>query len=208
MRIAAPIIYQVVTLSCRNIFHLDGSGLCSNVLGIVSFPAALTELPVHSGHGVTGYSDATVVTNKELCRSITCHPTQRAADSLVLAGECSVSPLPSIAIRQQFHFALLEDCSFFSHLVLRCVRGEDGLLRGVAASNGAEPRPVSEVQRGTRPIIRSSMQQELQDSSAGAPGASFPKLETLWAEIASRSYVSPFVKEGYCEHSEDPEPAL
>jgi hypothetical protein len=35
MRIAALVIYQVVTLSGRNIFQLDGSGLCSKVLGIL-----------------------------------------------------------------------------------------------------------------------------------------------------------------------------
>jgi len=187
MRIAALVIYQVVTLSGRNIFQLDVSGLCSKVLGILNFPAPLAELPVHSGHHVTGCGDATLVTNKELCRSINCQPTQRPADSLVVAGECSVCGQPSIAIRQQFHFALLEDCSFFSHLVLRCVRGEDASLLGVAGPNEAKPRPVSDVQRGARPIIRSCVLQELQDPSAGAPGASFPKPETLWAEVASRS---------------------
>jgi hypothetical protein len=187
MRIAALVIYQVVTLSGKNIFQLDCSGLCSKVLGILNFPTPLTELPVHSGHRITGGSEATVVTNEELCRSISCQSTQRPANSLVAAGECSVSRRPSIAIHQQFHFALLENCSFFSHLVLRCLRGEDGSLCGVAAPKGAKPRPVSEVRRGTRPIVRSCLQQELQDRSAGALGASFPKLETLWVEVASRS---------------------
>jgi hypothetical protein len=71
--------------------------------------------------------------------------------------------------------------------VLRSLRGEDSSLCGVAAPKGSKPRPVSEVQRGTRPIVRSCVQRELQDPSASAPGASFPKLETLWAEVASRS---------------------
>jgi hypothetical protein len=59
MRIAALVIYQVVTLSGRNIFQLHVSGLCSKVLGILNFPAPLAELPVHSGHHVTGCGDAT-----------------------------------------------------------------------------------------------------------------------------------------------------
>jgi hypothetical protein len=74
MRIAALVIYQVVTLSGRNIFQLDGSGLCSKVLGILNFPAPLAELPVHSGHHVTGCGDATVVTTKSFAGRLTVSP--------------------------------------------------------------------------------------------------------------------------------------
>jgi hypothetical protein len=184
MRIAALVIYQAVTSSGRNISRLDGPGLCSKVLGTLNGPSPLTALSVHPEQRVTSCGDAAVVTDEELCRWVNCQP---AEGSLLVAGDCCVSRRPNIAIRQQFHFALLEDCSFFAHLVLRCVRGEDGSLYGVAAPNGAKPRPASEVQRAARSIIRSCVQQELQNRSAGALGASLSELETLWTEVASRS---------------------
>lgn len=184
MRIAALVIYQVVTSSRGNISCVGGTGLCSKVLGVLNFPAPLTALPLPPEQRVTSCGDAAVVTHEEICRWFNCQPP---AGSILVAGDCSVSRQPSIAIRQQFHFALLEDCSFFAHLVLRCVRGEDGSLYGVAAPKGAKPRPVSEVQRAAQSIICSCVQQELENPPTGAPEASFLKLETLWVEIASRS---------------------
>jgi hypothetical protein len=185
MRIAALVIYQMVTLSGRNISRLDGPGLCSKVSGILNFPAPLTEFPVHSGHRAIGCGDTTVVTQEELCRWVNRQPTQRLAGSVVVAGDCSVSR-PSIAIRQQFYFALLEDCSFFSHLVLRCVRGEDGPLHGVAVPSGARPRPDSGIEFGTRRVTHLCAQPELQNLSAGSSETYLPESERLWAELASR----------------------
>lgn len=185
MRIVALVIYHMVTLSGRNISRLGSPGLCSKVSGILNFPAPLTEFPVHSGHRAIGCGDATVVTQEELCRWVNRQPTQRPAVSLVVAGDCSVSR-PSIAIRQQFYFALLEDCSFFSHLVLRCVRGEDCSLHGVAAPSGAKPRPDSGIELGTRRVTHLCAQPELQNLPAGSIETSLPESERLWAELASR----------------------
>jgi hypothetical protein len=186
MRIAAFVIYHVVTLSGRNIFRLDGSGLCSKVLGILNFPAPLTELPVHPKHRVTGRGETMVVTDEELCRWVNCPPSQ-PADSLVMAGDCSASLQPSTAIREQFLCAVLEDCSFFAHLVLRCVRGEDGSAPGVAVPRGVIPRSNSRIGPGTQRVTRLSADRELQNLPAGTTGTSFPELETLWTEVACRS---------------------
>jgi hypothetical protein len=185
MRIAALVIYQMVTMSGRNIFRLDGPGLCSKVSGILNFPAPLTELPVHSGHRAIRCGDTTVVTREELCWWVNRRPTQRPAGSLVAAGDCSVSQ-PDIAIRQQFYFALLEDCSFFSHMVLRCVRGEDGSRHGVAVPSGAKPRPDCGIELGTRRVTQLYTQPELQNLPAGSSETSLPESERLWAELASR----------------------
>src|ERR1700730_9626786 len=111
MRIAALVIYHAVTLSGRNIFRLDGSGLCSKVLGILNFTAPLTELPVHPKHRVTGRGETAVVTDEEPCRWVNGPPSQ-PADSSVVAGDGSASLQPSTAIREQFLCALLEGCSF------------------------------------------------------------------------------------------------
>lgn len=187
MRIAALIIYQVVTLSGRNISRLDGSDLCSKVLGTLNFPAPLKALPVPLDHRVAGCGEITVVTGEEPCRWINCQPSLRpVVDSLALSGDCSASRRPSSAIREQFLFTLLEDCSFFAHLVLRCVRGGDGSAHCVAPPSGVKPRPFSGIQRKVQPVARSYEQRELQNLPTGAAAALFPELETLWAEVASR----------------------
>jgi hypothetical protein len=185
MRIAALVIYQMVTVSGRNIFRLDGSGLCSKVSGILNFPSPLTELPVHSGHRAIICGDATVVTQEELCRWVNRLPTQCPAGSLVVAGDRTVSR-PGIAIRQQFCFAVLEHCRFFSHLVLRCVRGGDGSLYGMAAPSGAKPRPDSGIKLGTRRVTHACVHPELQNLPAGSTETSLPESEILWVELASR----------------------
>ncbi len=187
IRIAALVIYQVVTLSGRNFSRLDGPGLCSKVLGILNFPAPLTELPVHSGHGVTGCGDATVVTHEKLCQWNSCQPCQPPTSSLLVADDCGTSQRPRTAIRQQFLSALLEDCSYFAHLVLRCVRGGDGSLHDVAAPCGVELLPDSGTKLRIRRATHLYAKQELQNLSAVATGTSFPELETLWTEVASRS---------------------
>jgi hypothetical protein len=186
MGIAALVIYQAVTLCGRNISRLDGPGLCSKVLGILNFPVPLTELPVHSGHRVTGCDDATVVTHEELCQWDCHQPCQPPRDSLV-AGDCGDSRRPRAAIRQQFLSALLEDCSYFAHLVLRCVRGGDGSLHDVTARSGVKPRTESGTELGTRRVAHVCAQRELQNLPAVATETSFPELETLWTEVASRS---------------------
>ena len=186
MRIAALVIYHVVTLSGRNIFRLDGSGLCSKVLGILNFPAPLTELPVHPKHRVAGRGETTVVTGEELCRWVNGPPSQ-PADSLVVAGDCSASLQPCTAIREQFLCAVLEDCSFFAHLVLRCVRGGDGSAPGVAVPRGVMPRSNSRTRPGTQRVTRLSPERELQNLPPGTTETSFPELETLWTDVACRS---------------------
>ena len=195
MRMAALVIYQVVTLFGGNISGVDGPGLCSKVLGLLNCPGPLTSVPVHPEHRVTSCGETAVVTGEELCRWVNCQPCLRPTDSLVLAGDCSVLRRPTATIRQQFLFALLEDCSFFAHLVLRCVRGGDGSPHSMAAPRGVKPRPVSGIQRRTQPVTRPYAQPELQNPSAGARDTSFPELETLWAEVASR-HVRTSVSEG------------
>lgn len=185
MRIGAFFIYQVVTFSRRNISRVDGPGLCSKVLGLLNCPAPSTAVPVHPEQR-TGCGETTVVTGEEFCRWVNCQPCLRPADSLVVAGDCSSSRRPSNAIREQFLFAVLEDSSFFAHLVLRCVRGADGSASGVAVPRGVMPQPQSRIGPGTGLVTHLYAQRELQNLPAGATETSFPELETLWMEVACR----------------------
>lgn len=178
-------IYQVVTLSRRNISGSSCPDLCSKVLGILNCPAPLTAVPVHPEHHVTGCSETTVVTGEEFCRWVDCQSSLCPEESVVVASDGSVFQWPDTTVRRQFLFALLEDCSFFAHLVLRCVRGGRS-PHGVVAPRRVKPRSVSAIQRGTQPVTCSYAQRELQNLPAGATETSFPELETLWTEVACR----------------------
>lgn len=186
MRIATLVIYQAVTLYGRNISRIDGSGLCSKVSGILNFPAPLTESPVHLKHRATSGGEATLVTSQELCRWFNGQHSVHPAESLVPAGASSVSQQPDAAIRQQFHLGLLEDCGFFAHLVLRCVRGGNGSLDEVATPCGIGQRLGSGVELGTRRITHICARRELKNLPAGSTETSFPESERLWVEMASR----------------------
>jgi hypothetical protein len=185
MRIAALVIYQVVTLSGGNISRVDDPGLCSKVLSILNCPAPLTAVPMHPEHRVTGCGETTVVTGEELCWWVNRQGSCGPEESLVRANDGSFPRLPKAAIRQQFLFTLLEDCSFFAHLVLRGVRAGDGSHLDVAAPR-AKSRPALEIQRRTQPASCSDPRREQQDLLPAARKMSFPELEILWAEVVCR----------------------
>ena len=195
MRIATLVIYQVVTLYGRNISRVEGSGLCSKVSGILNFPAPLTESPVHPKLRAISGGEAALVTSQELCRWFNGQHSIHSAESPVSAGALSVSQQPDAAIRQQFLLGLLEDCGFFAHLVLRCVRGGNGSLDDVAAPCAIGPRLDSGVELGTRRITHIYAQRELKSQPAGWTETSFPESERLWVEMASRQ-VCISVREG------------
>jgi hypothetical protein len=186
VRIAAFVIDQVVTLAGGNISRVNGSGLCSRVLGTLNCPTPLTALPVNPGQPITGGRESAVITSEEICRWVTCPPTPRPAGSLILADEGPVPQRPTATIRQQFLFALLEDCGFFAHLVLRCVRGGDGSLHSVKSPRTVKSRPAEGILRVTRPVTHTCAQRERQNLSAGTRETSLPELETLWADVARR----------------------
>lgn len=195
MRSAAFVIYQVVTSSQGNISCADGSGLCSKVSGVLNFPAPLAALPLSPEQRVTGGGEAALVTGEELCQRVNCQRSPGSEKSLILADEYSFPRLPNATIRQQFLLALLEDCSFFAHLVLRCVRAGDGPHLDVAAPLRARSRATLGMQRRTRPATYSNAQRELEDLPADPSETSFPELETLWAEMVSR-HVRVSIREG------------
>jgi hypothetical protein len=186
MRIAALIIYKVVTLSGRNISGCQGPGLCSKVLGILNCPSPVTALPVPPERRVAGCEESAAVRGEELGWWIHGQHSFHPAESLVLAGASGVARRPNAAIRQQFLFALLENCSSYAHLVLRCVRGGNGSLHDVAAPWGVKPRPDSGIELGTRRVTHLCAQPELQNLPAGSTETSIPESERLWAELASR----------------------
>jgi hypothetical protein len=93
--------------------------------------------------------------------------------------------LSNNANRQQFHVALLEDCSFFAHLVLRCVRA--GGNPSSCLLNRDSPQKKSNVAKvsQTQPRSSSNLLPRHQERTL-QPEASSSFLPTLWVEVGCR----------------------
>jgi hypothetical protein len=114
------------------------------------------------------------------------------------------------ANRQQFQVALLEDCSFFAHLVLRHVRAgghrSSCLLErdsppkklNVAKVSQTRPRSSSNILPRNLPVEERALQPEVPSSL----------LQTLWVEVGCR-HAQTLVSEKEChEYREGSKPAL
>lgn len=114
------------------------------------------------------------------------------------------------ANRQQFHVALLENCSFFAHLVLRHVRaGGDpsscSLDRdsprkklNLAKASKTPPQSSSNILARHKPAEERILQPEVSTSF----------LQTLWVEVGCRSAQTLVSEKERHEYREDSKPAL
>jgi hypothetical protein len=103
--------------------------------------------------------------------------------------------------RRQFHVALLEDCSFFAHLVLRHVRAggnRDSPRKkwNVAKVSQTPPRPSSDALPRQMPVEERALQ----------PASSF--LQTLWVEMGCRHVQTLVSEKERHEYRENSKPAL
>lgn len=110
-------------------------------------------------------------------------------ESGFLAFPSSDGPkLSNVASRQQFVRALLEDCSFFAHLVLRCVRAARGSPHSCAKQEFAKPgsnsRPTAAMQSKAQPISNSLAQRSRRNAPALEAEPLSP--QTLWVDMACR----------------------
>jgi hypothetical protein len=129
--------------------------------------------------------------NAHAPRSCMPKDAHRVADGVRVRNEAN---------RQQFHVALLEDCSFFAHLVLRHVRA--GSHRSSCLLEGDSPSKKLNVAKVSQTSPRSSSNIALQ---AEAPSS---LLQTLWVEVGCR-HAQTLVSEKEChEHREGSKPAL
>ncbi len=112
--------------------------------------------------------------------------------------------------RRQFHVALLENCSFFAHLVLRHVRaggnpsscflGRDSSRKklNVARVSQALARSSANTLPGQLPVEERSLQPEAPSSS----------LQTLWVEVGRRHAQTLVSEKERHEYRENSKPAL
>jgi hypothetical protein len=128
--------------------------------------------------------------------SLSCMPNdaQQVADDAQLRDDTN---------RRQFHVALLEDCSFFAHLVLRHVRagGNRNSPRkkwNVAKVSQALPQPSSDILPWQLPMEERALEPEVPSSS----------LPTLWVEMGCRHAQTLVSKKERHEYRENAKPAL
>jgi hypothetical protein len=105
--------------------------------------------------------------------------------------------------RWQFHVALLEDCSFFAHVVLRHVR---------AGGNRNSPRKKCNVAKVSQTLPRSSSdilpRQLPVEERALQPEAPLSSLQTLWVELGCRHAQTLVSEKERHEYRENAKPAL
>jgi hypothetical protein len=193
------VINYLATVIWRNIFPSQNATVCLNVQDLLRPHALLAALPPSLEHCSADSADAVVEMREGMrpsvsstsCRSI-------SPESAFLAFPSSEAKLSDVASRQQFLLALLEDCSFFAHLVLRCVRAAssspDGYTKQESAKPGSNSRLTAGMQSKTQPIS-ASLTYRSQQSSCGVEAQSLSPL-ALWVNVACRHVRLPGSPEG------------
>lgn len=114
------------------------------------------------------------------------------------------------ANREQFHVALLEDRSFFAHLVLRHVRARGNSSRCLL--DRASPRMKLNIAKVSQTAPRSSsniLPQHLpMEEHTLQPEAASPFLQTLWVEVGCRHAQTLVAEKERHEYRENSKPAV
>ena len=187
---ARLVIYHLVTLARRKTSGASGPALCSKVSASLLSPRFGTALRTDRVRRSGDCGEAAVFRHQEasalrLCAQPFVSPSK---PSLAVPGAGEVVRRGEPTHRQQFLCALLEQRSFFAHLVLRCVRAQGGSIprRAEVVACRARPRPVP----GRHPEARQSaatMAQLSEPAETAWPASSFPELEALWADVVGRN---------------------
>lgn len=182
-------INHLVTAIRGSFSRLQNPAVCSSVLDLLSPRASWVAMPAEAA-AVTREAMTVPAVSSTTCRSIAAEPTFLA---------CPSAPqLSNEASRQQFLLALLEDCSFFAHLVLRCVgaarTSSHSYVSQESAKTGLNSRSTTPRQRKAQPIPNALRQGSRQQPSVLEAGPSSP--QTLWIDVACRYVQSSRFPEG------------
>ena len=181
------VINYLVTVIWEDFSRVQSPAVCSRVLDLLRPRAPLAALPpslADSAEAATATREGmTVLAVSSTSRQGT------SQESAFLAFPGSHGPkLSNVASRQQFLLAVLEDCSFFAHLVLRCVRAAHCSPHSCAKQESAKPgsnsRPTAAMQSKAQPISNLLAQRSQQNSPALEVEPLSPR--TVWVDIACR----------------------
>jgi hypothetical protein len=114
------------------------------------------------------------------------------------------------ANRQQFHVALLEDCSFFARLVLRHVRAGENRSRYLLDrhSPGKKKNVVEVSQTFLRPSSSMLSRPLLTEERSLQLEAPSPPMQTLWVEVGCRQAQTLVFEKEHHEYGKDSKPAI
>lgn len=217
-RIVAAVIPQFVinhpvTWIEKNIFRRKSPALCSKVLELFRTQSPLVALPASLEQRAADSAETVVATGEGISALSPASRQSTSQESAFLVAPSRDGAKPSnAASRQQFLRALLEECSFFAPLVLRCVRAAGGSHHRGAKQESAKP--------GSNSRSSSVIQLEAQPTSnllAPRPRRNPPTLEaeplsltlpTLWVDVACRHMRTLAPQEKGHEYPEDPKHAL
>ncbi len=111
--------------------------------------------------------------------------TQRSCERKDAPSGAEEGRLRDDANRQQFRVALLENCSFFAHLVLRQVRAESDPSRGSLEQDSSRKK-LSAVRVSPRPPKADVLLPPQPEEPALPPELPSSLLPTLWTEVGCR----------------------
>lgn len=186
------VINDLVTVIWEGFSRVQSPAVCSRVLDLLRPRAPLVALPPSLEHCSADSAEAAAAT-REGMTVLAVSSTSRqgtSQESAFLAFPGSHGPkLSNVASRQQFLLAVLEDCSFFAHLVLRCVRAAHCSPHSCAkqeesAKPGSNSRPTAAMQSKAQPISNLLAQRSQQNSPALEAEPLSP--QTVWVDIARR----------------------
>lgn len=180
-------INHLVTVIRESFSRLQNPAVCSKVLDLLSPRASLVAMPAEAA-AVTREGKTVPAVSSTTRRSISAEPT-------FLACPGRAPQLSNVASRQQFLLGLLEDCSFFAHLVLRCVRAARTSSHSYVSQESAKPglnsRSTTPRQRKAQPLPNALRQRSRQQPSGLEAGP--PSPQTLWIDVACR-----YVQTSHC----------
>jgi hypothetical protein len=183
--------------------------VCPKVLDLLRTQSPLVALPASLEQRSADSAETVLATREGVSAgSSTSLQSTSQESAFVVSPSSDAAKLSNAASRQQFRLALLEDCSFFAHLVLRCVRAAGCSPGQESAKPGSNFPSTSVIQPEAPPTSNLLAQRSRRSAPTLEAERISPTLQTLWVDMACR-HIRTFTPEEKChEYREDPKHAL
>jgi hypothetical protein len=203
------VVNHPVTSIWESISRVKSAAVCSKVLDLLRTQSPLVALPASLEQRSADSAETVLATREGVsARSSTSRQSTSQESAFVVSPSSDAAELSNAASRQQFLLALLEDCSFFAHLVLRCVRAAGCSPGQESAKPGSNFRSTSAIQPEAPPTSSLLAQRSRRSAPTLEAERISPTLQTLWVDMACR-HIRTFTPEEKChEYREDPKHAL
>jgi hypothetical protein len=206
------VINHPVTVIRKNTSRPKSAAVCSKVLDLLRPQSSLVALPASPEQCSADSAETVVATREGMSALSRISRPSTAQESAFLPSSSSEGLRLSDAASRQFLLALLEDCSFFAHLVLRCVRtagcSPPRWAKQEFGKPGSNFRSSSVIPSEVQPTSRVLAQRTRQNPPALEAEPLSLTLPSLWVDVACRHMRTVAAQEKCHEYSEDPKHAL